>query len=278
MTESIDTPVDESLLRGDVPAETDAVVEGEDRATPAAEVKIDSEPEAKPEQKHERDQMIPRSRFDEVYRQAKEREEENAQLRAALEAKNAPEKVHDIDIKALRQDAYHAMLEGDSDKYAEISEQIDRELVARAKAEAKAEFVVDNERRETVSKLESVAAQAMADYPFLDPETGDAQAIDEVIGWRDMYIAKGIAPHIALSQAVQKVAPLYQTAKVEIATDDRSKNALQRAISAAERQPPATGQIGIGQRGEDKAFNAANIDQKDWENLSDDDRKKLLAA
>ena len=276
MTQDLDTPVDESLLRGETVEETTA----EEVVEPVAE-EVTQEAEAKPEPKEQRDQMIPRSRFDEVYRQAKEREEENAQLRAMLEANQKPQVQAEpqTDIKALRQQAYEAMIEGDSEKYSEISEQIDREIMARAKAEAKAEVEADLNTRETVSKLESVAADAMEKYPFLNPETGNAEAIDEVIDFRDMYISKGMAPHEALSKAVSKVAPMY--AQVETKTvivDERTPKAVERAVRAAEKQPPATSQIGIGQRGEDKVFNPANIKQSDWDGLSAEERMKLLAA
>lgn len=271
--EDLDTPIDESMLRGE--DQKEEVVEEKEADTTAQEVVEEKEVDDKP--KPERDQMIPRSRFDEVYRQAKEREEENERLRALLEEKKNPAVTPDI--KSMRHEAYQAMIEGDSDKYAEISEQIDREIMARAKAEAKAEVEADMNTRETLSKLESVAAKAMSDYPFLSPETGDSQAIDEVIGWRDMYIAKGMQPHETLSRAVNRVAPLYiQSPPTEVARDERTGKALERSIKAAEKQPPATSQIGVGQRGEDKVFDVANIVQADWEKMSEDERKKLLSA
>lgn len=280
MSQDLDTPVDESLLRGETVEETKPEVEA---VTETVETEAKQEPEAevKVEPKEQRDQMIPRSRFDEVYRQAKEREEENAQLRAMLEASQKPPQVQDepkSDIKALRQQAYEAMIEGDAEKYSEISEQIDREIMARAKAEAKAEVEADLNTRETVSKLESVAADAMEKYPFLNPETGNAEAIDEVIDFRDMYISKGMAPHEALSKAVSKVAPMYTQGESKTVVDERTPKAVERAVRAAEKQPPATSQIGIGQRGEDKVFNPANIKQADWDGLSAEERMKLLAA
>ena len=126
--EDLDTPIDESMLRGE--DQKEEVVEEKEADTTAQEVVEEKEVDDKP--KPERDQMIPRSRFDEVYRQAKEREEENERLRALLEEKKNPAVTPDS--KSMRHEAYQAMIEGDSDKYGEISEQIDREIMARAKA------------------------------------------------------------------------------------------------------------------------------------------------
>lgn len=277
MTEDLDTRIDESLLRGDEVAEDKQ--EQEAQADAQQEVaQEEQKEETKPEPKPDRDQMIPRSRFDEVYRQAKEREEENERLRSLLEEKSEAKPEH-VDIKVMRQEAYLAMIEGDSEKYADISAKIDEEIMARAKAEAKAEVEADINTRETVTKLEAVAAKAISEYPFLDPEGGNGQAIEEVIGWRDMYIAKGMRPHEALEKAVVKVAPMYaKEGNAEPIKDERTGKALERAIKSSEKQPPATSQIGVGQRGEDKTFNASNIPQSDWERMSEDERKKLLSA
>lgn len=290
MTDELDTPVDESLLRGDEEgavenddaeeqdAATEEVESAEDEATEEAEVAGKDEP-------RQRDQMIPRSRFDEVYRQAKEHEEEIARLRAQIEAGQAHEKPQDraktaeqVDIKALRQEAAQAIYEGDLDRYAELTAQADAEIMKRARLEANADIEVRAAQR----MLDETANRLMAEYSFLDDKNGNRDAIEDVVTWRDSYIARGMAPHEALDRAARKVAPLYMEAKApepaEPAKDERTPVALKRSIESAAKQPPATGQMGIGQRTEKDTFRPDRIKQSDWERLSSEERNKLLAA
>lgn len=206
----------------------------------------------------------PYSRFKEVTVERDEEraarlrlEGENAALRRQLETggKPPPEPTAPVDIRALRKAARDAMLEGDTEKAAELDAQADEEISRRSRSEAVAEM----EQRNAIRDLNAAANRMIQKYPFLDSQSEDAdeEAIDLVIAARDANIRKGMAPAEALEKAADKIGRLFSKeggdggGKKDDAGDpagDRARQAITRNAAAANRQPPPpTG--GRGERG-----------------------------
>ncbi len=117
-------------------------------------------------------------------------------------------------------------------------------------------------------------------YPFLDstkPEA-NAEAIAEVVEWRDFFIAKGESPAIALQKAAGKVAPLYTTKSEPTPTppvDTRKQKAVEVAARTANAQPPSV-EAGVGNRSIPLGDDLIN-DQNKWDKASEAERQRFLA-
>ena len=154
---------------------------------------------------------------------------------------------------------------------AQINEHID------AQSESAAERKL--QEREASSSFNQAVAKATADYPFLDPakDVADAQAIADVVEWRDFYISRGDSPANAISLAVAKIAPMYQ--KQEPAQPQgpsaRQQQAIQRAAKDSSAQPPKM-DAGVGNRGI-PAGNAILDDVDKWSAATQEERMKHLA-
>ncbi len=274
--DDLDTPVPEEELTGEKPPEVTPEVtpEVEKPAEPAPEAEPEA-PEAKAEKP--RDQQIPRARFDEV--NAKLQAERAA--REAAEAKLAAAAAPVADVSALEKEWRTAFLDGDEDKADEIRDKINTEIMRKATEQAYTQIDQKITQRDQERALNDAAKKATTDYPFLDSssETANAEAIKEVVEWRDFYIARGESWHDALIKAVDKVAPGYKpepdtTGKVASIDDQRKAKAITRNAKAANAQPPQPAS-GVGNR----AIPETPIPEKqeDWEKLPEAERAKMLS-
>jgi hypothetical protein len=292
--DDIDTPIPESELGGEEapPAAEPAAPEPPADDEPAAAAATENEPgegDDKPAQEEppqERSAVIPRGRFDEVNSKLHAEREENARLRAQLEASakaqpKAPEAPAPVEKVDLEQEYYEAVQAGDRDKALAVRAQINAEIEARAEEKAAARVGREFTEREQRNALNSAATKAIQSYPFLDSSAADAntEAIAEVVEWRDFYAAKGEPVHVALEKAVAKVAPMYaKPAPVEppVPTQDgRRQAAAVRNLREAGQQPPAPS-AGIGNRAAPAEPKIES--QKDWESLSAEQRERMLAG
>lgn len=283
--EDIDTPVSDAELSGQDVA--DPVVAPDD---PAATVDpVEPEPKADVAEAEdpapERNPVIPRARFDEVNTKLHaERERAEAAERRLAEMMQTQQVAQQsapatADIDAMEVKFFDAMMEGNRDEAVKIRAQINAEISSRAESAANERMARQLSERETKSALESVGAKAMEQYPFLDHQSdaANAEAIGEVVEWRDFYQSKGDPIHVALGKAVAKVGPGYstpaQTAAAILPVDSRKKAALVRNAADAAAQPPAQ-VAGIGNRAAPP--NPKVETQQDWEKLSDADRDSML--
>lgn len=276
--EDIDTPVSESELSGDV-AELDneTVEEAAEKPAPVVEQEAQAE-EAEPTQ--ERAPVIPRARFDEVnaklHAEREEVERLRAELAAAQQQKEAQAESPPSDIKAMIREAKEAMMDGDLDKAAELEYKIQQETQRAAMAEAEQNVMRRMSERESQSALSSTVSQIVAAYPFLDSASPDANAdaIGDVIEWRDFYMAKGDPAHVAIQRATNKVAPMYAAVEpAPVKQDTRKAAALARNAIDSAAQAPAN-VAGVGNRAAPSQPKVES--QKDWEKLSDAEREALL--
>lgn len=171
-------------------------------------------------------------------------EGEVAALRRQLESGGKPPPAPEppVDIKALRKQARDAMLEGDTEKAAELDNQADEEMQRRADERAAQRIAHEL----AMSDLRRTAEQIAAEYPFLDSNSPDADpdAIDLVVAQRDVNIRNGMSMAEALAKAAKKVGKMFApAAKDDKGGDDpageRTKQAILRSAKAANAQPAA---------------------------------------
>lgn len=109
---------------------------------------------------------------------------------------------------------------------------------------------------------------AITKYPFLDHEgdEADADAIEDVIARRDLYLKQGMPFAKALATAVEKVAPRYapQEERSKPGKRTATPEQINRNLERERRIPAAM--PGVGERGKDI----------DYARLSEDEFDSLL--
>lgn len=260
-----DQPVDEALLRGDEDEAEPTEELIEEPAAPAEEIQQE---DAQAEDR--REDVIPKARFNEVNEERKALRAELERLQQEQQQREA--EVERVDIRALRREATAALLEGDSDKHDELQERIDNEILRQAEENATYRITQQTE----ANAFKQRAAELTADYPVLNPKTGDPEAIELVVELRDSYIGKGMGMVEALERAVAKVAPRFQ--QDQPATDDadaRKLAAVKRGATDSNRIPPQGG--GVGNRALPPATTREPT-QSEWDAMTPAQREKILAA
>ena len=259
----------------------------QDEPAPKEEPKAEDEPKEAPtpdddepeEPQPKRDTVIPRARFDEVNAKLHAEREEAARLRAELEALTKKPEPTDNNIDTLEDEYFEAMIAGDKTKAKEIRATINTEIFNRAQAASAETAAATLTQREMQTSFSKAVEQTVSAYPFLDstkPEA-NAEAIAEVVEWRDFFIAKGESPAVALQKAAGKVAPLY-AAKAEPtppAVDTRKQKAVEVAAKTANAQPPSV-EAGIGNRAVPFGDDIIG-DQAKWEKASEAERLRMLS-
>ena len=269
-----DPKPEEPEIKQDEPApKEEPKAEDEPKEEPKPEVDEPEDPQPK------RDTVIPRARFDEVNAKLHAEREEAARLRAELEALTRKPEPADTNIDTLEDEYFEAMIEGDKAKAKEIRATINTEIFNRAQAASAETAAATLTQREMQTSFSKAVEQTVSAYPFLDstkPEA-NAEAIAEVVEWRDFFIAKGESPAVALQKAAGKVAPLY-AAKSEPtppAVDTRKQKAVEVAAKTANAQPPSV-EAGVGNRSIPLGDDLIN-DQNKWDKASEAERQRFLA-
>ncbi len=292
----IDAPEDMELLRG-----TSEEIADEEplEAADDEQQELDTEEQqedAEPDRKSARDTVIPRARFDEVnarlHAERHAREQLEAELSAILNPKQEAAVAPDVDMKALKRQAFELRLTPDGEEEADrIEESIEAERMRRAEAAVEARIEKRERDREAAraaadanrmaEELQSEAAKVVAKYPFLNYDIntghggGDRKAIAEVTALRDAYLSAGESPAKALWDAANTIA---KARGVNVADETPKDKRRQAAIAAAERDSlaqPARVDAGVGSRNV-PAGNVILRNQDAWERASDDDRRQFL--
>ena len=257
--------------------EPEVVEEAEPAPEVAPESKAETEEEDAPQPK--RDAVIPRARFDEVNAKLHAEREEANRLRAELEALNrsSTTQADAIDVDTLEDQFFDAIINGEKERAKEIRAQINAEIYNKARAASEEVVSTTLTQREIQSSFAKVVEQTVTDYPFLDSNSPDAnaEAIGEVVEWRDFYLSKGDTPAAALQKAAAKIAPIYSKAAPELPTDKRKQAALATAAKASAAQPPAV-EAGIGNRAIPFGDDIIG-DQAKWEKASEAERLRMLS-
>lgn len=234
----------------------------ESSAAPAAASETAAEPaaqEAEPKEEppvvlaKDGKHTIPYQELESAREQARQWEQiakDQAALVESLKAKPEPVAVAQepqvIDIAELEGKVVDALMDGDRDTALALRTQINAELERRAEARAVSSVKQDLAERDAQqaaqdadARLHAVAARVVDSFPFLDSESSaaNATAINEVVEWRDFYIAKGQSPDVALANAAAKIGPMYAPAKT--APPPANDAAAKAAAVVAQAKPKA---------------------------------------
>lgn len=244
------------------------------------ETSTNDEQEADPEEEpaeeapaNKRDSVIPRARFDEVNARLHAERAESERLRAELAARQTESKPTSADINDLEDQYYEAFMSGEKEQAIAIRKQINAQIYAESESAAERKI----QEREAATSFNQAVTKATADYPFLDPskDVADAQAIADVVEWRDFYISRGSSPAEAITQAVSKIAPMYAKQPAASTTNNRQQQAIQRGAKDAVAQPPKL-DAGVGNRAI-PAGDAIIDDLEKWGAASKEERMRHLA-
>ena len=240
---------------------------------------------------------IPKARFNEVNEERKKAlneleaaKAEIERLRAATEKPSAPAPAvasaaasDDTDIDAKEQEYAEALYEGDGKKAAAIRREINEQLVKQATAQAREVAAAEFTARESKTLLQAAVQTTLAAYPWLnDPEGADA--LDLILAARDQRISNGMPAHLALIEAVNKIAPKFApdsdtpsrvSEKPEPAKDLRTSAAIARGLTDSDRQPAAA-QAGIGNRATPNRIDWKALDEDQFAAVPKDELRKAL--
>lgn len=282
-----DKPTDEKVE--DEKVEDDEKVEEDEDKT-----EEDEQPRNKDGKFAKKDPVIPKARFDEVNRKAREREAA-LQARIAELEKQATKEVAVQDAAKLEKEVedleeeYQKLLDdGKTDKAKEVMRQIrlkERQIVTmeaehkseRARVQAIEQLKFDN----LVEKLES-------EYPVLNPDSDafDEVKVEEVVFLRQSFERSGLSSTAALAKAVKYVLGDAQK-KPEAKEDDeardgigskkkvdeRRKEQIKKNIDAATKQPPKLGEAGM-----DSNKKGGGIDSSNVNDMTEEEFNALPAA
>lgn len=234
---------------------------------------------------------IPKARFDEVNEARKAAQAELERANAELERlRSAPPKPQtapdeptqtnpDFDADAKEEAYIEALLEGDTAKAREIR----REINANLTNQVANDIENRNNMRAQASSLAEASQQAVSDFPYLDTPDGEF-ALGLIVAQRNADIAKGVPVHIALTNAVNAIAPKFapdsQATPTRVlqgdkpAIDTRTQQAIERGAADSLRQP-ASVQAGIGNRADSVRINVQALDDDQFANLSIADKKRM---
>lgn len=181
-----------------------------------------------------------------------------------------------FDVDAKEQEYAEALYSGDGKMAASIRREINAHLVTEATTRAREVAATEFTARETQTLLAAAVQTAVAAYPWLNTKDGE-EALDLIVAARDQRIKKGMPPHLALQEAVNKIAPKFapegdtpsrESTDTPERKDNRTAQALARGAADSVLQPPAV-QAGIGNRA-----TAARID---FTKLSDEQLEAMPA-
>lgn len=248
--------------------------------------KLVSEEPDQPQEEERKPSGIPKARFDEVNEAKKAYQAELEEAKAEIErlrAASAPKPQAapaptNFDDDAAEQAYIDAMLDGDSDK----AKTIRREINANMRAQAVQDFETSQISKNNANALQAESKATLESYPYLDTPDGEF-ALELIVDARNKAIASGVPPHIALRDAVAKIAPRFNPdgeapsrdlRGVKEQPDTRTQEALRRGAADSLRQPPAV-QAGIGNRTTQARVEVDKLDEDQFANLSNAEKKRL---
>ena len=191
---------------------------------------------------------IPKERFDEVNERMKTAESEVQSLKTQLEsAVEEEEELEPYDYKAKEAEAVEAMLEGDSEKYSAIHQEIRTAEKAEYLREAKKLAAQGDQQLQESLTFEEAGVKIEADYPAF-AETSDTYnkaAREELLDLYVGYAQSGIYTRVqALQRAADKAAKIhnldvpYEVEEVPDNVVDIKKPDVEKKAGIANAQPP----------------------------------------
>jgi len=235
----------------------DVEVEGqaEEAGEEAEEAEAKEEPEVLAEEAEvevEEDPKVPKGRFDEVNDRMKKAEEKvsklEKQLEVVVEEKTAEPEPEQFDYAAKEKESYDAFLEGDTEKYSAVQQEI-REA-EKAELERSAKRIASEGDRAVKDDLtfEEVGERIESGHPeFVEgTEQFNKEAYDELM---ELYVGYSRTGKYTRADALQKAADQtvriygFGESEAEEVTDtsnvvDIKKPDIKKKTKIADNQPP----------------------------------------
>lgn len=281
------TPVEEDDKGDEVEAkdEPEEVKADESAADPEV-VAEDEAVEAEAEEGTPEEPQIPKHRFDEISDRLKAAEDKTADLERQLEAKveaPAPEpEPEPYDYASKNKEAVDAILEGDSDKYIAIQDEIRAQTKAEALAEAKQ--IADAGDQGTIEQrdFEAAGAAIEAAHPELSAqsENYNQTAREDLI---DLYLGYANSGKYtradALKKAAEKTVAIYGLGAEEIADDTTPDNVVtlkpadpKKKADVANAQPPVM--EGKGDGVDEPKLDLTSMSDEEFDSLPEATKRK----
>lgn len=263
------------------------------------EAKTNQDAEGEDDKKGDKQRAVPYDRFNSLNEQKRLLEQQNELLRKMLEQAQAGKNdeaqqqedtktVQEFEgdakkLRELRKELKEALYTDDESRYEEIQDEIDaiNERRSRALVRAELEAEAAKSKASTEQRLfMDTAAKMVAQYPVLDAETGDPDAIKKVVALRDYYINNDrLSAAAALEKASIEIGELYSGGRSaeegKASGDKRKAAAIERGVSEANTQPPPTSQAGVGSRAQSARLNVERMSEREFHSLPEEERARL---
>lgn len=147
-------------------------------------------------------------------------------------------------LAELKDEYAQANLLDEPERAQEVWNKIQSIIEGQAAERARSLVSQEFERRDAEARavsaqeaLDSTVASVIAAYPFLDStkQTANAEAIADVVRWRNALVYEGMPMHEALAQAAAKFAPMYAPKPAQSIQD--AGKAAAAAIANARARP-----------------------------------------
>lgn len=245
------------------------------------EQEADGTPRDKDGKFTKKDPVIPKARFDEVNRKAREREAALQQRIAELE-KQATKEVQVADaakleseVEALEEEYQKLLDDGKTDKAKDVMRQI--RLKERQIVTMEAEHKSERARVQAIEQLkfDNLVEKLEAEYPALNPDSDafDEAKVEEVVLLRTGFERTGMSSTAALAKAAKYVLGDVKKddGKNDGASDkkrgigdgkkgdERRQEQIKKNIDAAGKQPPKLDSVGVDSHKKGGGTDASNV-------------------
>lgn len=236
---------------------------------------------------------IPKARFDEAQKKAREREqallEEIDKLKGGQQASATQKAIEDrrAEISELQDKYEDLILDGMKDEARKVRRALDamREELSDYQTSVKS----DAARRAAIEELSYNASLANFEsrYPALNPdnEEFDSEATDEVASLMGVFINSGVSRDVALARAVKYVLgaapqPRGTGTAAQEAARQRAEAARAKAAAANKQQPASTNRVGVDSDKAGSVLASGGIDvmrmsQEKFAELDEDTKARL---
>lgn len=204
---------------------------------------------------------IPKARFDSAVAKERARAEAAERRLAEIDAaqgqiqRNLDIEKAERDVRELRAQERKALLLGDEDKAAALSEQADRLNRQIAIAQAKDVSAADKSTALEAMRMELTTERIYEQYPELDEhgDEFDQDLVDDVNDkWNGLMSRERLSPSKAMARAVREVmqkravapAAAEKGAPLGAPVKGRKEAAVAKNLDAARRQPASTRMVG----------------------------------
>lgn len=238
-------------------------------------------------------QMVPKARFDEaLIKERSAREAAEARLRE-IEAQQAQIRRSDdaraleAEINELEKQHSRLLIDGESDKAAEVMAQIRRMERQINIAEAQNMSATAKEQAREEIRMELTVEKLEAEYPALNPdsETYDDTLVEFVLAKQQALMQKErMGASAALARAATEVMARFGASPAQVPekglkqpVEDRKGQQVKKNLEAAKRQPPNLKDTGVDsdKLGEKALPDITNMSYDEFDALPESTKAKL---